>query len=93
MGLPGPIRDDGVVGSSAILPGWVGVSAVAEMRRRLHITILVDSDANLGAQADAAFGAARDASEIIYLECPPAAAGAGPQRPAVRMTCRGPRTM
>ena len=67
MGLPGPIRDDGVVGSSAILPGWVGVPAVAEMRRRLHIPILVDNDANLGAPAEAAFGAAPDASDLIYL--------------------------
>jgi predicted NBD/HSP70 family sugar kinase len=68
MGLPGPIREDGVVGSSAILPGWVGVAAVAEMRRRLDIPILVDNDANLGALAEAAFGAAQDASDLIYLK-------------------------
>jgi len=37
------------------------------MRRRLHIPILVDSDANFGALAEAAFGAARDASDLIYL--------------------------
>ena len=69
MGLPGPIRqEDGVVGSSAILPGWVGVPAVGEMRRRLDIPILVDNDANLGALAEAAFGAARDASDLVYLK-------------------------
>src|ERR671917_2300835 len=69
MGLPGPIRqEDGVVGSGAILPGWVGVPAVAEMRHRLQIPILVDNDANLGALAEAAFGAARDASDMIYLK-------------------------
>jgi predicted NBD/HSP70 family sugar kinase len=69
MGLPGPIRqEDGVVGSSAILPGWVGVPAVAEMRRRLDIPILVDNDANLGALAEAAFGAAQDASDLVYLK-------------------------
>ena len=28
MGLPGPIEQgDGVVGSSAILPGWIGMTA------------------------------------------------------------------
>jgi hypothetical protein len=30
MGLPGPTRDDGVVDSSAILPDWLGVPAMAE---------------------------------------------------------------
>ena len=69
MGLPGPIRqEDGVVGSGAILPGWVGVPAVAAMRSRLEVPILVDNDANLGALAEAAFGAARDASDMIYLK-------------------------
>ena len=69
MGLPGPIRqEDGVVGSGAILPGWVGVPAVAAMRSRLELPILVDNDANLGALAEAAFGAARDASDMIYLK-------------------------
>ncbi len=69
MGLPGPIRqEDGVVGSGAILPGWVGVPAVAAMRSRLDMPILVDNDANLGALAEAAFGAARDASDMVYLK-------------------------
>ena len=69
MGLPGPIRgEDGIVGSSAILPGWVGVAAAAEMRRRLELPVLVDNDANLGALAEAAFGAGRDAGDLIYLK-------------------------
>ena len=69
MGLPGPIRqEDGVVGSGAILPGWVGVPAVAAMRSRLEVPILVDNDANLGALAEAAFGAARDATDMVYLK-------------------------
>jgi predicted NBD/HSP70 family sugar kinase len=38
------------------------------MRRRLHIPILVDNEANLGALAEAAFGAARNASDLIYLK-------------------------
>jgi predicted NBD/HSP70 family sugar kinase len=68
MCLPGPIhRPTGVVGSTAILPGWVGVAAADEMRRRLELPILVDNDANLAALAEAAFGAARDAKDLIYL--------------------------
>jgi predicted NBD/HSP70 family sugar kinase len=69
MGLPGPIESgDGVVGTSAILPGWIGMTAEAEMRRRLEIPVMVDNDANLGALAEAAFGAGRDAGDLIYLK-------------------------
>lgn len=69
MGLPGPIEQPtGVVGSAAILPGWVGVSAAEEMRARLDLPIAVDNDANLGALAEAAFGAARDARDLVYLK-------------------------
>ena len=69
MGLPGPIQQPaGVVGSPAILPGWVGVPAAQEMRRRLDLPIAVDNDANLGALAEAAFGAAREARDLVYLK-------------------------
>ena len=69
MGLPGPIdQGDGTVGSSAILPGWIGMAAAAELRRRLEIPVMVDNDANLGALAEAAFGAGRDAGDLIYLK-------------------------
>src|ERR687897_2031090 len=50
LGLPGPVDQiDGVIGSSAILPGWVGVAAEAELRRRLDVPVTGDNDANLGA--------------------------------------------
>jgi glucokinase-like ROK family protein len=69
MGLPGPIeQSEGTVGSSAILPGWIGMTAAIEMRRRLEIPVMVDNDANLGALAEAAFGAGRDAGDLIYLK-------------------------
>ena len=69
MGLPGPIEQSGgTVGSSAILPGWIGMTAAAEMRRRLDIPVIVDNDANLGALAEAAFGAGQDAGDLIYLK-------------------------
>src|SRR5205085_9280717 len=53
--------------SRSILPGWVGVSAAEEMRRRLTLPITVDNDANLAALAEAAFGAGREASDLVYL--------------------------
>jgi predicted NBD/HSP70 family sugar kinase len=69
MGLPGPIEQrEGIVGSSAILPGWIGMASATEMRRRLDIPVMVDNDANLGALAEAAFGAGRDAGDLIYLK-------------------------
>ena len=68
MCLPGPVhRPTGVVGSTAILPGWVGVAAADEMHERLDLPILVDNDANLAALAEAAFGAGRDAKDLVYL--------------------------
>jgi predicted NBD/HSP70 family sugar kinase len=68
VGLPAPIhRASGVVGSSAILPGWVGVTAAEELRNRLGLPVLVDNDANLGALAEAAYGAGREAVDLVYL--------------------------
>ena len=65
---PAPIdRETGIVGSSAILPGWVGVRAVEELRRRLDVPVLVDNDANLGALAEAAYGAGRGAEDFVYV--------------------------
>jgi predicted NBD/HSP70 family sugar kinase len=69
LGLPGPVHQgSGFVESPAILPGWAGIEAAAEMRERLDIPVLVDNDANLGALAEAAFGAARSAGDLVYLK-------------------------
>jgi predicted NBD/HSP70 family sugar kinase len=69
LGLPGPIdQADGVIGSSAILPGWVGVAAAEELRRRLDVPVSVDNDANLGALAELTHGAGRGATDLVYLK-------------------------
>ncbi|MBJ7472565.1 MAG: ROK family transcriptional regulator, partial [Solirubrobacteraceae bacterium] len=50
MGLPGPIdRSTGAVGSSVILPDWVGLQPAQEIARRLgtSVGVIVDNDANL----------------------------------------------
>src|SRR3954468_5259817 len=58
MGLPGPIEQrTGIVGSAAILPGWVGVAAADEMRRRIDLPIAGAHKANLPPLAQAAVGA------------------------------------
>jgi predicted NBD/HSP70 family sugar kinase len=69
MGVPGPISSaTGSVGSSSILPGWVGVDAAAEMERRLRFPVHVENDANLGALAEFVWGAGRGYSELIYVK-------------------------
>jgi predicted NBD/HSP70 family sugar kinase len=68
MGIPGPVHRSGTVGSSAILPGWVGLQAAHEMERRLKLPVVVENDANLGALAETHFGAGRGATELVYLK-------------------------
>jgi predicted NBD/HSP70 family sugar kinase len=75
MGLPGPIDSaTGAVGSSAILPGWVGVPAAAAMERHLGQPVLVDNDANLGALAEVTWGAGKGVADVVYIK---AATGLG----------------
>ena len=69
MGLPGPInRATGQVGSSSILPAWVGVDAAAEMERRLRLPVHVENDANLGALAEYVWGAGKGHTDVIYIK-------------------------
>jgi glucokinase-like ROK family protein len=69
MGLPGPIsRATRTVGSSSILPGWVGVDAAAEMERRLKLPVHVENDANLGALAEYVWGSGKGHSDVIYIK-------------------------
>src|SRR3954468_8565538 len=68
MGVPGPITSaDGTVGSTSILPGWVGVDAASAMRERLGMTVRVENDANLGALAELVWGAGRGAQNFIFV--------------------------
>jgi predicted NBD/HSP70 family sugar kinase len=69
MGLPGPIDSQtGTVGTSVLLPGWVGLRPAQEMATRLGIHVHVDNDANLGALAELLFGAARGLRHVIYVK-------------------------
>jgi predicted NBD/HSP70 family sugar kinase/biotin operon repressor len=69
LGLPGPIDiRSGRVGSSSILPGWVGVRAADELGTRLSLPVEVDNDANLGALAELHWGAAAGRSNAVYLK-------------------------
>jgi glucokinase-like ROK family protein len=69
LGIPGPIdRTTGTVGSSSILPGWVGVDAAAEMAKRLRMPVHVENDANLGALAEFVWGSGKGFSDLIYIK-------------------------
>ncbi|WP_300015393.1 ROK family transcriptional regulator [Pseudonocardia sp.] len=69
MGLPAPIDSrTGEVGAPSILPGWVGVDAAALAGKSLGVAVEVDNDANLGALAEARWGAGRGARILAYLK-------------------------
>jgi glucokinase-like ROK family protein len=69
LGMPGPINlATGTIGSSAILPGWVGVQVADQMSDRLGLPVLVDNDANLGALSELHWGAGRGSSNLAYLK-------------------------
>lgn len=69
MGVPGPVdHRTGRVGSTSILPGWLGIQAAEEMSRRLRLPVVVDNDANLGALAEASWGAARGCDHVAYIK-------------------------
>ncbi|MQA93947.1 MAG: ROK family protein [Streptosporangiales bacterium] len=69
LGLPGPIdAATGVLGSTTILPGWVGVNPREELARRLGLPVHVDNDANIGALAEMAWGAARGCADAAYIK-------------------------
>jgi predicted NBD/HSP70 family sugar kinase len=68
MGLPGPVHRSGIVGSSAILPGWAGTRGAERMAERLGLEVWLGNDANLGALSEATWGAGRDLSAVVYLK-------------------------
>jgi len=68
MGLSGPVDHEGdAIHRSAILPSWEGIRPAAEMAARLEVPVLIENDANLGALAETAMGAARGMTEAIYV--------------------------
>ena len=75
IGVPGPIdAATGTVGSSAILPGWVGVDPAAALHGAFGRPVYVDNDANLGALGEVTWGAGRGRRDVAYIK---AATGVG----------------
>jgi predicted NBD/HSP70 family sugar kinase/biotin operon repressor len=68
MGIPGPVHESGIVGSSAILPGWTGTSPAERMAELLELPVRAGNDANLGALAEYTWGAGRGSTSVVYLK-------------------------
>jgi predicted NBD/HSP70 family sugar kinase len=69
VGLPAPVLGEShLVGSSSILPGWVGVHADERLAEAIGHPVWVDNDANLGALAEMTWGAGRGARDLVYLK-------------------------
>src|SRR3954462_9147790 len=74
IGLPGPVHSrTGTLGSSTILPGWTGVR-LRDVEERFELPVYIENDANLGARAEATWGAGRGCEMFVYLK---AATGIG----------------
>jgi glucokinase len=68
VGAPGVIdvRTGRVRSATGILPGWTGTDVAAGLADRLATRVAVDNDVNAAALAEARFGAAREASSMVF---------------------------
>ena len=68
VAISAPVRAGSrALASAAIFPGWVDVDVGAELRRRLDLPVYLGNDANLGALAEATFGAGRGVENLVYV--------------------------
>ncbi|NYI78161.1 ROK family transcriptional regulator [Nocardioides panzhihuensis] len=68
MGIPGPVDPHSGIVVSPILANWIDLTPGDELARRLGMPVHVENDANLGALAEVAHGAARDVDDVIYVK-------------------------
>ncbi|MBW1598898.1 ROK family transcriptional regulator [Streptomyces sp. JJ38] len=69
LGVPGPIDvETGVLGSTAILPGWSGTNPRDDLAARLGVPVHVDNDANLGALGELVWGAGQGVADLAYIK-------------------------
>ncbi len=75
LGLPAPVDvRSGSIGDGNVLPRWVDRQPAHELADRLELPFTLDNDANLGALAEAAFGAGLGVDDLVYVK---AATGIG----------------
>ena len=74
MCVPSPLSRASHRISSGILPGWHGLVPAEELQRRTGLPVIADNDANAGAIGEHQHGAARGATDAVYVK---AASGLG----------------
>jgi len=74
VGIPGPLDGKRAISVSNILPGWVGLRPADLFARGLGLPVQAENDANLGALAEARWGAGRGGHLVVYIK---AATGIG----------------
>lgn len=65
--LSSPLHTDGRVAFSTGFGDWSGIDVVGELSARLKTPVVVGNDANLGALAEATFGAAAGHDHLLYV--------------------------
>jgi predicted NBD/HSP70 family sugar kinase len=68
MCVPAPLDRRSASIRTGILPGWRELSPGEELHRRLGVPVHADNDANLGALAEVGRGAARGATDVVYVK-------------------------
>lgn len=67
-GIASPVhRATGELGAESIMPGWVGMRPGAELERRTGLPTQLTNDANAGTLAERLYGAARHATDMVYI--------------------------
>lgn len=67
VAVSAPIHADSGFASRVIFPTWAGIDVRAVLSSRLGMPVYVGNDANLGALAEATFGAGRGVHNILYV--------------------------
>ncbi|WP_402463075.1 ROK family transcriptional regulator [Isoptericola aurantiacus] len=68
VGVPAPVDvASGAVTSSGLLRGWDGAAVAAALTAALDVPVTVDNDANLGALAEARYGAGVGHDPVVYV--------------------------
>jgi predicted NBD/HSP70 family sugar kinase len=68
LGLPAPLDSAGHSTSNTIPPDWVQAEPAEAISQRLGVPVVVDNDANLGALAEARWGAGRRSETLVYVK-------------------------
>lgn len=68
VGSTGPVDPlSGRMGDLDFLPGWSGANLVGDLEQTFNVPVALENDADAAALAEAAWGAGRDKSRLIYV--------------------------